>query len=102
MAETAAIARAAAIVACPGCGSGGQQHQRWRQSMLAAPGDAAARGRLAHESQIIASHFLPWEGVGAIDKINKLPLMNIIKSVILFGSFPYDTKVTGATNEMAI
>ena len=70
--------------------------------MSAAPGNAAGLGRPARVSQIIASHFLPWEGVGAIDKINKLPLINIIKSVILIGSFPYDTKVTSATNEMAI
>jgi hypothetical protein len=66
-----------------------------------APGDADARGRPARVSRIIASHFLPWEGVGAIDKINKLPLINIIKSVILFGSFLNDNKTTSTTNEMA-
>ena len=69
---------------------------------MAAPGNAAGHGRPARVSRIIASHFLPWEGVGAIDKIYKLPLINIIKSVILFGSFPYDNKVTSETNEMAI
>ncbi len=52
-------------------------------------------------SRIIASHSLLWEGMGPTNKINKLPLINIIKSVILLGSFLYDTKVISAMNEMA-
>ena len=73
-----------------GCGRGGRQLWRWRRSTLAVPGDADGHGHSAQASQIPVTHFLPWVGKGAIDKrIDKLLQHN--KSVIIFGTFLYDT-----------